>query len=80
MAGSRNGKPKRYAGPPDVMGPAEIAVRFDVTTQLVNQWRKAQTFPQPRELSCGRVWATADILKWAKTYRPDLITTQGGTK
>lgn len=79
---SRNGTVKRYTGP-ELMGPAEIAAHFDVTTQLVNQWRKAKTFPAPAELSCGRIWLKREILKWAKRYRPDLISyvpNEGGTK
>jgi hypothetical protein len=73
LAGRRNGgKPKRYHGPV-LMGPAEIATRFNVSTQLVNQWRKAATFPAPCELSCGRIWLEREILAWAKRYRPDLL-------
>lgn len=70
-------RPKQYRGP-GLMGPAEIAARlstpdFEVTTQLVNQWRKASTFPAPCELSCGRVWLEREILTWAKKYRPELV-------
>lgn len=60
------------------MGPAEIAARlstpeFEVTTQLVNQWRKAKTFPAAKELACGRIWLEREIMAWAKRYRPDLL-------
>jgi predicted DNA-binding transcriptional regulator AlpA len=64
-------KPKVYRGPA-LMAAAEIASLFDVKTQLVNQWRKASTFPAPAELSCGRIWLEREILAWAKRYRPDL--------
>ena len=68
----QNGKPKQYRGP-GLMGLAEIAARFNTSTQNVNQWRKASTFPAPCELACGRVWLEREIIAWAKRYRPELL-------
>ena len=54
-------------------GLAEIAARYGTTTQNVNQWRKAESFPRPvAELSCGRIWDWDEITGWQREHRPDL--------
>jgi predicted DNA-binding transcriptional regulator AlpA len=77
MAKTATKKPKVYRGP-ELMGPTEIAAMFGVSTQLVNQWRKAAAFPPAAELSCGRIWLRRDILQWAKKHRPDLTPNTKG--
>lgn len=48
---------------------AELVSMFGVSRQAVDQWTRNQVygFPAPHEtLRMGRIWRTADIVKWAE--------------
>lgn len=52
----------------DVVGLGEIALRLDVSRELVDKWRERRTLPDPDfPLLGGPVWYWQTIRKWAVT-------------
>lgn len=58
----------------DLVGGTEIADRYDVSPQLVNEWAKTATFPTPiRHLRAGRVWNGHAVAAWVADHRPERV-------
>lgn len=59
--------------PPNLSGVGELAMVTDiakmygVTRQAVDLWTREAGFPEPVDtVTAGRIWRTADIVKWAE--------------
>lgn len=61
-----------------VMAVAELAHEFNVTQQTMNNWTlrwRPRNFPDPiRVLSCGALYDIRQIIHWAATHEPRLLT------
>jgi hypothetical protein len=52
-------------GPPDVVGPGEIAELFGVTPQSVSLWQRGDHFPAPDfVLRQGPIWLKSRVVLW----------------
>jgi predicted DNA-binding transcriptional regulator AlpA len=56
------------------MGLAEIRNRLGISRQRVHQLAAGSDFPKPCDvLIMGRVWLEADVERWIRTHRPELM-------
>lgn len=57
-----------------LMGLAEIRNRLGISRQRVHQLAAGSDFPKPCDvLIMGRVWLEADVERWIRTHRPELM-------
>ncbi|MET8349311.1 MULTISPECIES: hypothetical protein [unclassified Micromonospora] len=64
----------------ELVGVAEIRVMLGgVSRQRAHVIASSKGFPDPiAELTMGNVWRKADVGKWIKDHRPELLETQEG--
>lgn len=61
------GRPSPALGDDDILGLSELAARWNVTKQRVDELTEKR-LPCWRRLKCGRIWRLSDVQRFEETW------------